>query len=273
MFKIPDFSLAPCLCKQAGLDLGFASKEWLISIPVHLYWGLHRRPSPFWHDHSLRCTLCRSHLNKVDVCGGTGVKNSFAGVKNWKFTFWKLRFRLYPTRSSLVYILLPGTLWVREDQGSHRFQFCSKRTAQRYPKEATACLHRLGRHWVLWKDCTKICAPSISTVTEDDGTEILIMAIKKFQTQAHFIYRLSSSARGHFKGLLLQLLLLLAGLVSQKRCARLAKAAFQADLKTYNELLHILSNTVADFRFFLSCRKMCNFSTKKKFEKNLALYC
>ena len=34
MFKIPDFSLAPRLCKQAGLDLVLRDK---ISIPVHLY--------------------------------------------------------------------------------------------------------------------------------------------------------------------------------------------------------------------------------------------
>ena len=27
MFKIPDFSLAPCLCKQAGLDLISARKD------------------------------------------------------------------------------------------------------------------------------------------------------------------------------------------------------------------------------------------------------
>ena len=35
MFKIPDFSLEPCLCKQAGLDLKFLHEK--ISIPVHLY--------------------------------------------------------------------------------------------------------------------------------------------------------------------------------------------------------------------------------------------
>ena len=35
-----------------------------ISIPVHLYRDLYGRPSPFWHDCSLRCALHRSHLKR-----------------------------------------------------------------------------------------------------------------------------------------------------------------------------------------------------------------
>ena len=57
IFKIPDFSLAPCLCKQAGLDLSFCMKR---SRSPYTCIG---RPSPFLHDCTLRCALRRSHLN------------------------------------------------------------------------------------------------------------------------------------------------------------------------------------------------------------------
>ena len=60
MFETPDFSLAPCLCKQADLDLFMHEK---ISIPVSLYRGLYGRHSPLWHYCSLRCALHWSHLN------------------------------------------------------------------------------------------------------------------------------------------------------------------------------------------------------------------
>ena len=56
MYKIPDFSLAPCVCKQAGLDLVYAWKD---LDPRTLVIG---RPSPFLHDCSLRCAFRRSHL-------------------------------------------------------------------------------------------------------------------------------------------------------------------------------------------------------------------
>ena len=91
MLKIPDFSLAPRLHKQAGLGLLWRSllREtfckklkrvpqlcvnrliWTlflhdrISIPVHWYQGPYGRPSPFWHDRSLRCALRRSHLKHL----------------------------------------------------------------------------------------------------------------------------------------------------------------------------------------------------------------
>ena len=60
MFKIPDFSLSPCLCKQAGLDLVSVRKD---LDPRTLVSGTHGEPSPFWHDRSLHCTLHRGHLN------------------------------------------------------------------------------------------------------------------------------------------------------------------------------------------------------------------
>ena len=34
-----------------------------ISIPVHLYRGLYKRPLPFWHGSSVRCAIRRGHLN------------------------------------------------------------------------------------------------------------------------------------------------------------------------------------------------------------------
>ena len=54
MFKIPDFSLAPRLCKQAGL--GFCVKR---SRSPYTCIG---RPTAFLHDCALRCALRRSHL-------------------------------------------------------------------------------------------------------------------------------------------------------------------------------------------------------------------
>ena len=43
MFKIPDFSLAPRLCKQAGLDLVSA---WSDLDPLYLYRGLYAVADP-----------------------------------------------------------------------------------------------------------------------------------------------------------------------------------------------------------------------------------
>ena len=59
MFKIPDFSIAPCLCKQAGLDLSFCMKR---SRSPYVYTCI-GRPSPFLHDCTMCCALRRSHLN------------------------------------------------------------------------------------------------------------------------------------------------------------------------------------------------------------------
>ena len=38
-----------------------------LSIPLHLYWGLYGRPSPFWHGCSLHCGLRRSHRRFLRV--------------------------------------------------------------------------------------------------------------------------------------------------------------------------------------------------------------
>ena len=54
MFKVPDFSLALRLCKQAGLDLVFARKDF---DPRTLVSGDLRH-----FDTTVRCALRRSHL-------------------------------------------------------------------------------------------------------------------------------------------------------------------------------------------------------------------
>ena len=61
MFKIPDFSLAPRLCKQAGLDLNVCMKG---SWSPYTCIG---RPSPFLHDCTLCCALRWSHLKTLTM--------------------------------------------------------------------------------------------------------------------------------------------------------------------------------------------------------------
>ena len=77
MFKIPDFSLAPRLCKSAALDIVSARKD---IDPVHL---LYRETFAILARLSLRCALRRSHLKKKETALQTtgDKKHVFYGPK------------------------------------------------------------------------------------------------------------------------------------------------------------------------------------------------
>ena len=83
MFKIPDFSLAPGLCKQAGLDLVPAWKD---LDPRTL---VSRDPTPFLHDCALRWALRRSHLKSTGLHVYRNLKTaSFVHYKECRLLIW-----------------------------------------------------------------------------------------------------------------------------------------------------------------------------------------